>query len=98
MRTADQIRAGFRRAFQLRQHWEAQWRDCYRYALPQREAVGQAGPQVDRLFDDYDVILTPTCPGEAEKGHAVGNNVFNRIWTAMHMPCLTIPSSQGKSA
>ena len=51
--------------------------------------------KVDRLFDDYDVILTPTCPGEAEKGHAVGNNVFNRIWTAMHMPCLTIPSSQG---
>jgi len=50
---------------------------------------------VDRLFDDHDVILTPTCPGEAEKGHAVGNNVFNRIWTAMHMPCLTIPSSTG---
>jgi amidase len=50
---------------------------------------------VDRLFDDHDVILTPNCPGEAEKGHAVGNNVFNRIWTAMHMPCLTIPSSTG---
>jgi len=49
----------------------------------------------DRLFDRYDAILTPTCPGEAEKGHAVGNNVFNRIWTAMHMPCLTIPSSTG---
>jgi Asp-tRNA(Asn)/Glu-tRNA(Gln) amidotransferase A subunit family amidase len=49
----------------------------------------------DRLFDQFDAILTPTCPGEAEKGHAVGNNVFNRIWTAMHMPCLTIPSSTG---
>lgn len=52
----------------------------------------QAG---DRLFDQFDAILTPTCPGEAEKGNAVGNNVFNRIWTAMHMPCLTIPSSTG---
>ena len=50
---------------------------------------------VDRIFDRYDAILTPTCPGEAEKGHAVGNNVFNRIWTAMHMPCMTIPSSTG---
>jgi len=49
----------------------------------------------DRLFDQFDAILTPTCPGEAEKGNAVGNNVFNRIWTAMHMPCLTIPSSTG---
>ena len=49
----------------------------------------------DRLFDDHDVILTPTCAGEAEKGHAVGNNVFNRIWTAMHMPCLTIPFGTG---
>ena len=49
----------------------------------------------DRLFDPYDAILTPTCFGEAEKGHAVGNNIFNKIWTAMHMQCLTIPSSTG---
>lgn len=51
MQTAEQIRAGFRRAFQSRQHWEAQWRDCYRYALPQREAGGPGGRLDDRLFD-----------------------------------------------
>lgn len=51
MDNAEQIRAGFRRAFQSRQAWEAHWRDCYRYALPQREAGRQGGRQDDRLFD-----------------------------------------------
>ena len=49
----------------------------------------------DRLFDRYDALLTPAAPGEAEKGNAVGNNVFNRPWTAMHLPCLTIPAGTG---
>ena len=52
---------------------------------------------VDRLVSPLDALLTPTAPGEPEIGDAVGNNVFNRIWTAMHMPCLTIPSSTGPS-
>ncbi len=50
---------------------------------------------VDRLVSPLDALLTPTAPGEPEVGDAIGNNVFNRIWTAMHMPCLTIPSSTG---
>jgi len=50
---------------------------------------------VDRLFDRYDALLTPAAPGEAERGNAVGNNVFNRPWTAMHLPCLTIPAGTG---
>ncbi len=55
MEIANQIRAEFRRAFQSRQNWEAHWRDCYRYALPQRESVAGAenggAHRVDRLFD-----------------------------------------------
>ncbi len=50
---------------------------------------------VDRLFDRYDALLTPAAPGEAEKGSTIGNNVFNRAWTAMHVPCLAIPAGRG---
>lgn len=50
---------------------------------------------VDRLFDRYDALLTPAAPGEPEKGRALGNNEFNRLWTAMHLPCLTIPAGTG---
>lgn len=50
---------------------------------------------VDRLFERYDALLTPAAPGEAEKGDAVGNNVFNRPWTAMQLPCLTLPAGTG---
>ena len=60
-----------------------------------RAAQMQCALGVDRLFDRYDALLTPAAPGEAEKGNAVGNNVFNRPWTGMHLPCLTIPAGTG---
>ena len=50
---------------------------------------------VDRMFDRYDALLTPSSPGEAERGDTVGSAVFNRLWTAMHLPCITLPSSRG---
>ncbi|HEX2830065.1 MAG TPA: amidase [Burkholderiales bacterium] len=60
-----------------------------------RAATMHCALAVDRLFDGYDALLTPAAPGEAEKGNALGNNVFNRLWTAMHLPCLTIPAGTG---
>ena len=50
---------------------------------------------VDRLFDRYDALLTPVATGEAEKGNGVGNNTFNRPWTAIHVPCMTVPAGRG---
>jgi Asp-tRNA(Asn)/Glu-tRNA(Gln) amidotransferase A subunit family amidase len=50
---------------------------------------------VDRIFDRYDALLTPAAPGEPGKGNAVGDNEFNRIWTALHLPCLAIPTITG---
>jgi Asp-tRNA(Asn)/Glu-tRNA(Gln) amidotransferase A subunit family amidase len=60
-----------------------------------REVQMHCALAVDRLFDRYDALLTPAAPGEAEKGNALGNNVFNRPWTALHLPCLTIPAGKG---
>jgi amidase len=50
---------------------------------------------VDRLFDHYDALLTPAAPGEPGRGNALGNNEFNRMWTALYLPCLTIPAGRG---
>jgi Asp-tRNA(Asn)/Glu-tRNA(Gln) amidotransferase A subunit family amidase len=51
---------------------------------------------VDRLFDRYDALLTPAAPDEPGRRNAVGNNVFNRMWTAMFLPCLNIPAGLGR--
>ncbi|MGH6621749.1 MAG: amidase, partial [Alphaproteobacteria bacterium] len=35
-------------------------------------------------------------PGEAPVGlQSTGNSVFNRAWTALRVPCLTIPAGDG---
>jgi Asp-tRNA(Asn)/Glu-tRNA(Gln) amidotransferase A subunit family amidase len=48
------------------------------------------------VFAHCDVILTPSTSGEAPADLvSVTNSTFNRIWTLMHVPCLTIPASQG---
>jgi len=60
-----------------------------------REMQMQCALGVDRLFDRCDALLTPAAPGEPEKGNTLGNNVFNRPWTGLHLPCLTIPTGRG---
>lgn len=50
---------------------------------------------IDRMFDRFDVLLTPAAPGEPERGNALGNNEFNRCWTALHLPCITVPAGEG---
>ena len=55
MKTADRLRQDFARAFRGRMAWESHWRDCYAFALPQRDTspngAGNGGRQSDRLFD-----------------------------------------------
>ena len=45
----------YRRAKERRQGWEAHWRECYEYALPQRETASSleqdGGKRSDKLFD-----------------------------------------------
>jgi Asp-tRNA(Asn)/Glu-tRNA(Gln) amidotransferase A subunit family amidase len=45
---------------------------------------------------DYDYLLTPSAPGEAPATLAkTGNSVFNRVWTLLGVPCVTLPSGTG---
>lgn len=48
-------------------------------------------------FADLDVLLVPCAPGEAPPGTETGDAVFNRYWTALHVPAVTVPLSTGPS-
>jgi amidase len=48
------------------------------------------------LFADCDVLLTPAAVGEAPEGlGSTGDPTFNRGWTLLHAPCVTVPASRG---
>lgn len=43
-----------------------------------------------------DAILTPAAPGEAPAGLAsTGDAVFNRVWTLLYLPCVSVPAGIG---
>ena len=45
-----------------------------------------------QLFDDVDVLLTPSAPGAAPKDLTVtGEPHFNKLWTLVGTPCISIP-------
>jgi Asp-tRNA(Asn)/Glu-tRNA(Gln) amidotransferase A subunit family amidase len=47
-------------------------------------------------FTDVDVLLTPGAPGEAPQGiTGTGNSLFNRMWTLLGVPCVTVPAGTG---
>ncbi len=51
---------------------------------------------LDRIFGEYDAILTPSTPGEAPKGlETTGSPAFCSIWTLCGTPALNLPSLVG---
>lgn len=59
-------------------------------------AILHARANLDALFGDCDVILTPAATGEAPEGHAfTGDASFNRGWTALQVPAITVPATTG---
>jgi amidase len=47
-------------------------------------------------FAEVDVLLAPSAPGEAPEGlAATGDPLFNRMWTLLHVPCITVPAGYG---
>jgi len=51
---------------------------------------------VPAAMEGLDVLLTPAAMDEAPVGlHSTGEPVFNAIWTALHVPCVTVPAGKG---
>lgn len=48
------------------------------------------------ITDGWDVLLTPSAPGEAPEGMATGNPLFQIVWTLLQVPCLTLPWATGR--
>jgi Asp-tRNA(Asn)/Glu-tRNA(Gln) amidotransferase A subunit family amidase len=45
----------------------------------------------------FDAVLTPSAPGEAPAQRTQGDNLLNRDWTLLHVPCINIPAGKGPS-
>lgn len=51
---------------------------------------------VDDFLDGFDVLITPSAPGEAPEGlRRTGNSIFNSMWTALGTPVVTLPLFEG---
>jgi Asp-tRNA(Asn)/Glu-tRNA(Gln) amidotransferase A subunit family amidase len=52
---------------------------------------------LDDVFAEFDVLLTPSAVGEAPEGlGSTGDARFNAIWTLAWTPCVTLPASTGR--
>ena len=67
--------------------------ETYDAALAEARAARRHLPE---FFGDCAAIVVPAAPGEAPEGHAyTGNPVFNRVWTLLGTPAVTIPAHEG---
>jgi Asp-tRNA(Asn)/Glu-tRNA(Gln) amidotransferase A subunit family amidase len=65
------------------------------YAEGQRVAAS-ARASLAQLFDGIDVLLAPSAPDEAPQGFgSTGASTWNRAWTLLHVPCLSVPGATG---
>lgn len=53
-------------------------------------------PEIDAIARKYDALLSPSVIGEAPKSlTTTGDPMFQRMWTALHVPTINIPSAKG---
>jgi Asp-tRNA(Asn)/Glu-tRNA(Gln) amidotransferase A subunit family amidase len=86
----DQLSAGLREKLE----WGlAQTPETVDAALARFDQGQRALPDA---MGSLDVLLTPSAPGEAPKGLGwTGDPMFNLLWTALHVPCVTVPAGTG---
>jgi amidase len=76
----------------LQEHWtmpRSRYEEAMRHARDCRLSYVS-------VFSEIDVLLTPSAPGEALKGiESTGSSLFNRNWTLLGAPCVTLPFGRG---
>ncbi|MBR0896074.1 amidase [Bradyrhizobium tropiciagri] len=59
-------------------------------------ALAQVRERFSSTLGDLDILITPAATGEAPEGFSsTGDSSFNSLWTALHVPCLTVPAGTG---
>ena len=67
-----------------------------RLMTPRSPRPRRRGPSSASFSAPCDALLVPAAPGEAPPGLGyTGNPVFNRMWTLLGMPCVTLPAVWG---
>ena len=70
--------------------------DSYDEALVVQESCQRS---IDSAFQNADLLLTPSATGIAPRGLlATGDPIFNRIWTALGVPCLGFTAQRDSNA
>lgn len=60
-----------------------------------RRRLPEIRNRFEALLDGFDALITPAAPGEAPEGMPTGDPLFNRAWTVLHSPCLSVPATSG---
>ncbi len=61
-----------------------------------REHARQCRRALAEAMREVDFLLTPSAPGEAPASLAsTGDPIFNRAWTLLGVPCVTLPHGKG---
>ena len=65
----------------------------YQEAIAQRDSANR---RLMETWRNYDLLLTPSAPGEAPKGlSSTGDPIFSRAWNLLGGPAITLPAGVG---
>jgi len=74
---------------------EQGWNVSFEAYLRCREATRNARIAFDQIAQSFDALLVPAAPGEAPAIASTGDPVFNRMWSLLGVPALTLPVAKG---
>lgn len=61
-----------------------------------RDVMAEARRRFAAVIAEYDAIVTPSATGEAPAGlHSTGDPSFNLLWSALRVPCVSVPAGPG---
>ena len=73
------------------------WRSAPTPTMRRWPRPRRRGAALGAFFGECDAMLVPAAPGEAPKGLGyTGNPIFNRMWTLLGTPCVTLPARVGR--
>jgi len=71
------------------------WKVHIESYLKIRARVSRARIEFSTIAKPFDAIMVPSAPGEAPKLANTGDPVFNRVWTLLGIPAVTLPVGFG---